>query len=139
MKNFLLITIIFILYNSSSYAGSKWGKGELKLDDYVVEKFIEYIKGSTTSKAPYLFAVSIDGWTYNYYFCPSGMNNCRGGDEQILEECERYSKGVECKLFARNRTIRWKNGINPGKGKASKINSRWSESEIRAKLTELGF
>ena len=29
--------------------------------------------------------------------------------------------------------------INPGKGKASRISSKWSDAEIRAKLTELGF
>jgi len=135
----LAIASLIILLSGNTHAASKWGKGELKLDDYVVEKFIEYIKGSTTSKAPYLFAVSIDGWGYNYYYCPAGMNNCKGGDAQILEECSKYSKGVECKLFARNRTIKWKNGINTGKGKNSKINSKWSESEIRAKLSELGF
>ena len=137
MKKILTTIFIFILFNSNSYAGSKWGKGELKLDDFVVEKFIEYIKGGHT-QTPYLFAVSKDGWGYNYYYCRSGMN-CQGGDEQILEECSRYSKDVECFLFARKRTIKWKNGINPGKGKASKISSKLSDSEIRAKLTELGF
>ena len=61
------------------------------------------------------------------------------GSEQILEECSRYSKDIECFLFARKRTIKWKNGINPAKGKASTIKSKWSDTEIKAKLTELGF
>ena len=123
--------------NSFALAGSKWGKGELKLDNFVVEKFIEYIRGNVTN-TPFLFAVSDDGWGYNYYYCPSGMA-CQGGAELILEECSKYSKGKECFLFARKRTIKWKNGINPGKGKASKISSKWSDTEIREKLTELGF
>ena len=38
-------------------------------------------------------------------------------------------------MFAHNRTIKWNNGIN----KRTKINSKWSDSEVRAKLTELGF
>ena len=42
-------------------------------------------------------------------------------------------------MFASRRTIVWKNQINPGKGKISTINSKWSDTEIRAKLTELGF
>ena len=138
LTKILLILSVILLFGSNSNAGAKWGKGELKLNDFVVEKFIEYIKGKS-SKSPYLFAVSVDGWGYNYYYCPAGMNNCEGGDEQILQECTRYSKDVECKLFARNRTIKWKNGINPGKGKASKISSKWSDQEIIAKLTELGF
>ena len=137
MKKLFLILLSFILIDGNSLAGSKWGRGELKLDDFVVDKFIEYIKGGHT-QTPYLFAVSKDGWGYNYYYCGSGMQ-CQGGAEQILEECSRYSKGVECFLFARKRTIKWNNGINPGKGKASKISSKLSDSEIRAKLTELGF
>ena len=137
MKKLLGIVILVLLFSGNTYAGTKWGKGELKLDDYVVEKFIEYIKGNV-SKTPYLFAVSKDGWGYNYYYCANGAG-CSGGAEQILSECAKYSKDVECFLFARKRTIKWKNGINPGKGKASIIKSKWSDTEIRNKLTELGF
>ena len=137
MKKFLLILFLGFLLTSNTQASSKWGKGELKLDDFVVEKFIEYLRGNV-SKAPYLFAVSVDGWGYNYYYCQSGTA-CQGGDGQILEECSRYSKGEECYLFARRRTIKWNNGINPGKGKASKISGKWSDAEIRERLTELGF
>jgi hypothetical protein len=125
------------LFSGNVQSASKWGKGELKLNDFVVEKFLEYIKGNV-SKSPYMFAVSIDGMGYNYYYCKSG-SSCRGGDEQILQECSRISKEVECFLFASRRTIKWKNGINPGKGKISKISRKWSDAEIRAKLTELGF
>ena len=137
MKKFLGIVVLGLLLSGNTYAGSKWGKGELKLSDFVIEKFIKYIRGNVT-KTPYLFAVSKDGWGYNYYYCGSGTG-CQGGDEQILEECAKYSKGVECFLFSRKRTIKWNNGINPGKGKASKISSKWSDAEIRNKLTELGF
>ena len=84
MKKIFIFLLINILFQSNSYA-SKWGKGELKLDDYVVEKFIEYIKGNV-SKSPHLFAVSVDGWGYNFYYCSTG-SSCRGGDEQILQEC----------------------------------------------------
>ena len=133
----LLATIFFVFLSTNSYA-DRYGKGELKLDEFVVKKFIEYVKGGFT-KSPHLFAVSIDGWGYNYYVCPSGPGNCKGGDEAILKQCQIHSKDVECKLFARNRTIKWKNGINPGRGKASKINSKWSEAKIRERLTELGF
>jgi len=143
MRKNLITKILFIASLTIFWCGNthaaKWGKGELKLDDYVLEKFIEYVKLNNSSKAPYLFAVSIDGWGYNYYYCPAGLNNCQGGDELILQECSKYSKDVECKLFARGRTIKWKNGINPGKGDASKINSKWSDDQIIAKLTELGF
>ena len=44
-----------------------------------------------------------------------------------------------CKIFAKRRTIKWKNGINPGKGKMSRINSKLDLNGLKAKLTELGF
>ena len=53
-------------------------------------------------------------------------------------ECERAYQ-IDCKAFARARTIKWKNGINPGKGKISKINSRLSDTEIKNQLRDLGF
>ena len=137
MKKFLLILFLGFLLTGNTQASSKWGKGELKLDDFVVEKFMEYLRGNV-SKTPYLFAVSVDGWGYMYYYCKAAAA-CRGGAEQILQECSRYSKDQECYLFASRRTIKWKNGINPGKGKASKISSKWSDAKIRARLTELGF
>ena len=138
MKKLLGIVVLGLLLSTNAFAGSKWGKGELKLSNEVINAFIKYIKGPI-DKAPYLFAVSKDGLGYNYYFCAYGLNNCSGGDEHILEECQKYSNEVECSLLARGRTIKWKNGINPAEGKKSKIKSKWSGSEIRTKLTELGF
>ena len=108
MKKILVILVLSLIFSTNVQSASKWGKGDLQLDDFVVEAFIEYIKGNA-SKAPYMFAVSIDGYGYNYYYCQSG-STCRGGDEQILQECSRYSKDIECFLFASRRTIKWKNG-----------------------------
>ena len=71
MKKLLGIIILSLLLTINAQAASKWGKGELQLDDFVVEKFIEYLRGNT-SKSPYLFAVSIDGWGFNYYYCSAG-------------------------------------------------------------------
>ena len=141
MKKFLSViftalSILVVLTNTSFAA--KWGKGELKMSDQIVDIFIEYIKGNQ-SKSPFLFAIAKDGSQFQYYYCSAGLNNCQGGDAFIIKECNKYSEeygsGAECGLFSRNRTIKWKNGIN----KNTKINSKWSDSEIRAKLTELGF
>ena len=137
MQKFLIMVAITLLSYKNVYAGTKWGKGDLTLSSNTVTQFIKYIKGNF-SKTPHLFAVSEDGNSFMYYFCPSGPNNCRGGDEAIITDCEKYSNGVDCHLFARNRTIKWKNQINRG-NKDSKINSKWSEDKIRAKLTDLGF
>ena len=53
------------------------------------------------------------------------------------DKCERHH-GQSCSRFAKGRNVRWDNGINP-KGKAAKFSSKMSESEVRAKLTSLGF
>ena len=54
-----------------------------------------------------------------------------------MKRCKSYTK-QECALFAKRRVVVWKNGINDGK-KKSRFNSKMTNSEIKAKLTELGF
>ena len=136
MRNFLLFILVsFFFLNTSHASSTKYGYGDLSLSDFVVDNFIRYIKGGH-SEAPYLFAVSADGKQYQYYICPAGLNNCGGGDERILEECDSYSrknggKG-NCRIFARLRTIKWDNGSSRNK----KIKSKWSNAEIREKLKE---
>jgi len=61
------------------------------------------------------------------------------GVTHLFLECSKNSNGEECFIFASKRTIKWKNGINPGKGKASKISRKWTKDEIKNKLSELGF
>ena len=63
---------------------------------------------------------------------------CRSTPSLYIIQCENLT-GKECKIFARGKYIKWKNGINPGKGKITKVNSQWNETQILAKLTELGF
>ena len=99
--------------------------------------FIEYIK--MKGSKPYIFVVDTTGRYSTYYFCPSG-GSCTGGEEEAINQCERSSSEefLECHLFSQHRTIRWKNGINPG-GKKSRIKSKWTDIEIRSKLKQLGF
>ena len=67
-KNILFFSLIAFFLSNTAFAKTKWGKGDLQLSDYVVDVFIEYIKGNS-SKSPYMFAVSHDGETFNYYYC----------------------------------------------------------------------
>ena len=139
MKKFLVIlfTILALSQTLANTSYSAPGKGELKLEPWAVDYFIKYLRGKH-SEAPELFIISKDSSWATYYYCPDGPGNCSGSDMDGIRQCERKTD-TECALFARGRTIKWKNGINPGKGKASRINSKWSDSEIKAKLTELGF
>ena len=136
MRKLLLITIINLFFFQTSYASStKYGYGDLNLSDSVVNAFIRFVKGGHT-RSPYLFAVSADGKSYQSYICSAGLNNCGGGDERILEECNNYSRKAggkgNCKIFARLRTIKWDNGSSRNK----KIKSKWSNAEIKEKLKE---
>ena len=118
-------------------SGDIYGEGELKLSDNIVEYFLKYIKGKN-GKYPADFYITIDGTDAIYWTCRV-MTNCAPGSAKTdLKICERET-GKKCKKFARQRTIRWKNGINPAKGKISQINSKLDLSGLKAKLTELGF
>ena len=132
-----MILITFLLLNSTSSASSKFGFGDLKMSNKVVEKFIIYVQGKD-NKRPSLFAVSKDGLEFNYYYCAHG-HTCGGGVEAILKECltfsRKYANGEECFIFARAFTVKWDNGNS----KNVKFKSKMSGSEIRAKLKKIGF
>jgi hypothetical protein len=137
MKKIIGIIILSILLSSTSFAGVKKGKGEVTMTANTVDFFIKYIRGKK-SQVPLAFILSSDGSWSDYWYCPM-MKSCRAGNFMpTIRECEEKT-GVDCGLFARKKTILWKNDINPGKGKASRISSKWNDAEIRAKLTELGF
>ena len=137
MKKIIGIIILSILLSSTSFAGVKKGKGEVTMSANTVDFFIKYLRAKKGMK-PLAFILSNDGsWSYYWYCRHAG--GCRDGNYMpTIRDCEEKT-GVDCGLFARKRTIVWKNDINPGKGKASRISSKWSDAEIRAKLTELGF
>ena len=133
MKKFLGILVLGLLVCSTGNA-AKYGKGELKLSPSIVDYFIQYIRGKG-KQFPSGFYVSLDGNSAIYWICSQGPATCMEGDAvQDILHCERKT-GKKCKKFARKRVIKWKNGIN----KATKINSKWSDNQIEAKLTEIGF
>ena len=148
MKKIFLVILFLSLFINSTHAASKYhGVGELKLDDPDIKWFLEYLK-SPAGQQPMLFWVLSENgkaiWS-TYWYCPAG--NCQtsalGQNAKICKEgAEKYYKRFiveECKVFARKRTIVWKNGTNPGKGKVSRVSSKFTEQDLRAKLTELGF
>lgn len=145
----ILIAILFLILSTNlvKAAGKYQGSGELKLNDYDVEWFLQYLK-APAGQSPMLFWVLSENgksiWAA-YWYCPAG--NCQvsmlANNAKICKEgAEKYYKKFieeDCKIFARRRTIIWRNGINPGKGKTSQVKSKYSEEDLRAKLTELGF
>ena len=144
MKKVILILIAGLLLSSKAYAFTS-GKGEVKMTPGAVNHFIDYIQGKSnfkkkvgdTKPKPDMFILSSDGdWTAAW-FCPY-MGGCVDSlSKKTIKECERKT-GTNCGVFASRRTLYWINGINTKKKKA-RFNSKMSGSEIRAKLTELGF
>ena len=123
------------MFVPSSFAKST-GEGELKLNDNMIKYFHEYLKGKG-QKRGMIFTIAIDGSYALYWYCPASQ--CTGSNPvQYNKICERKG-GVECKVFAKGKYIKWKNGINVGKGKSSKVSGSVSFDELKARLTELGF
>ncbi len=138
LKNYsklFLILIFSLLFNYPSFA--KTGEGELKLNSTALDFFIIYLKGGN-NQWPESFIISEDSSWYTYYYCAYGPGKCGGSDIPAISECRKIT-GKKCGTFAKGKVVKWKNGINPGKGKISRFNSKWDRSQIIAKLTELGF
>ena len=133
---------IFVLFLSLkiSYAGTLYGKGELKMSESAVNAFIDYIKINEKivqgkRAKPDSFIISSNGDWHWYWWC--AHNECWANDKPTLEQCERES-GVTCGRFAKRRTIFWDNGINT-KGKRARFKSKMSNQEIRDELKRMGF
>ena len=136
MKKFLGIVFLTLITFNPVKSGV-YGEGELKLSNGVVEYFKQYIKGGN-SNFPSDFYVTTDGTDATYWTCQNAHNCSPGSVKMDKMACENQT-GKPCEKFARKRQIKWKNGINPGKGKVSKISSKLDLNELKAKLTELGF
>ena len=137
MKKLLTILFLGIISLSSPVNAGAIGSGELTLSQRTVNSWKQYIKGGLNQKNPSVFMVTADGIGSYYYYCAASQ--CAPGNNTLyIQACERHYKGKECKIFARKRTIKWKNNINKG-NKKSRFNSKMSDAEVKAKLTELGF
>ena len=129
--------------SGNAYAIPQDGKGELKLTYNVVQRFQAYLRGGVSEGAsalqnkPMVFYVTSDGTSSFWWYCSHG--HCRSGSPAREKlRCEE-AYGKECFRFARKTSVRWKNGINPGKGSESKFDASMSNADILAKLTKLGF
>ena len=144
MKKILGIVILSFLLSGNAYTFIK-GSGEVKMSERAINHFIDYIHGKSyfkkkvgdTKPKPSMFILSSNGdWTAGW-FCPY-IRGCQDTlSTKTIKECERET-GTSCGVFAAKRVLYWDNGINTKSNKA-KFKSKMSSSEIRAKLTSLGF
>ena len=130
-----IILFILILFPSTLLAG--YGSGVLKITESGVKGFYEYLQGR---KGPPMRAVvTSDGSEFFWMYCPatSAMRCASGSDREAVSYCER-KQNLPCATFAVRKSVKWKNGINPG-GKAAAFKKSMSLEEVREKLIILGF
>ena len=119
MKKVFGIIVLGLLLSGNVFA--KTGKGELKLSQTTMENLMLYMYGANNPKysdgankknKPMLMAISADGKSSYYYYCP--YTNCSDGNYvyKAIERCEKKSNGSPCYLFASKRRIKWKNSLN---------------------------
>jgi len=78
------------------------GKGVINLSPGVEEGFEQY-KGE---RSPGHFAVSADGRSAHYSYCPDGR--ClHGSKNNVIYACEKRSKGSLCKIYAAYGQVVW--------------------------------
>jgi hypothetical protein len=142
---YLIFIYIFILSSNPSFA--KYGSGPLKLDKNTMETAIMYMYGAGNKKYsgsakrknnPDIMAVSKDGRTSNYMYCPAEYHNgcIDPNSAQLIKACEKYSNGSPCFIFAKKRRIVWKNGGSKVKIKKKDLKSPYV---VAKKIQEGGF
>ena len=122
------------------------GQGELKLTQETMEVVMMYMYGAGNTKYsgdgkrthnPTIMAVSQDGTSYMYSYCPVVYHDgCVPPNVgRIIKSCEKYSNGSPCFIFAKKRRIVWKNG-----GPKVKIKRKYLKSPYKvAKMVKTGF
>ena len=142
----LIITIFLIVPSISS---AKTGKGELKLSKEIMEYLMMYMYGAGSKKFsadkktkndPSLMAVSEDGNSAYYFYCPAEYraHGCIDSNTTYKAKklCEKFSNGVPCFTFAKKRLIVWKNGGKKVKIKRSDLKDPYL---VANKIKDGGF
>jgi hypothetical protein len=133
LKKYLPSLILFLVLSfSSAYAG--YGKGKLTITENGVRGFYKYLQGEKGK--PIRAVVTSDGNHFFWKYCAYAQ--CKaGGDTEAIKYCES-KQPLPCATFAVGRSVKWKNGTNPG-GKAAAFKKSMTIDEVRDKLAALGF
>ena len=141
--------MIFISLLLSVNAYAKEGSGELKLSKKIMTEVLMYMYGASNPKysdgankknKPMIMAISQNGKSSYYYYCPYA--SCETGNYayKSIKKCEGRSNGSPCFIFAKKRKIVWDNGFD-SKSKKRNINKKLLKEpyEIAKIIQELGF
>jgi len=145
MKKIILIILFF--FHTTAYADKYVGRGELKLHNFDIDYFMEYLSPPAGQSPSYFWIIAEEGksiWAA-YWYCPEG--NCGVTPKsQMARKCVRMAedyykdkKYLECFIFAKKRVVVWDNSINPAHFDESTFKSKWDKSKVIEKMSELGF
>jgi len=147
MKKILGIFFISLLLSVNAY--TKEGSGELKLSKKIMTEVLMYMYGASNPKysdgankknKPMIMAISQNGKSSYYYYCPYA--SCETGNYayKSIKKCEGRSNGSPCFIFAKKRKIVWDNGFD-SKSKKRNIKKKLLKEpyEIAKIIQELGF
>lgn len=82
------------------------GKGPIVFSESTAALYQHYLSRDYPAK----FAVSEDGRHSTYYYCAWNAVKCQGTpDTKVIARCEEKSKGVPCRMFAKERDVVWEN------------------------------
>ena len=105
----LIPLFVLVLLNSCSNgtAGQNEitvGKWPITLSPIIQRDFDKYMK----SERPTVFFVAIDGGSYSYSYC-ADIDGCltSSATYRAMKNCQKYSNGVPCKIYAKGRKIVW--------------------------------
>jgi len=142
-----IFTILIIFTFLTKPASANWGEGKLKLSKQTMETVIMYMYGAGNKKysgnakrknKPTIMAISKSGYSYMYTYCPIEYHDgCRPPNQsRVIKACEKYSEGSPCFIFAKKRTIVWKNGNGKVRIKKKDLKNPYL---VAKKIQEAGY
>jgi hypothetical protein len=97
-----LLVASTVLVGCNTVVDPSVGQGPIALSAQTQEAFADYQARQT----PRYFAVSTDGEAYYYSYCDAGR--ClRQAKTKVIDQCERYSNGVPCKIYGSQGAVVW--------------------------------
>jgi hypothetical protein len=135
LKKIFIIIISFNIF-FYNYVSSATGTGELKLNQDLINYFVNYI--SNPKGKPSVFLVTEDGQQATSWYCPYA--ECvPGGAMNEIKLCE-VQLGKKCYVFAVGREIKWKNTETLKLGyKERTFSSKDTYFEVKEKFEQFGF
>ena len=106
MKRLVLVLSVVVPLAACQTTGVNVGSGPLTMSPSVQELFRQYQQESN----PTVFAISIDGQSASYRYCPTYADACfpEASQGKVIRECQESSNGVPCKIYAVQNNIVWK-------------------------------